>query len=99
VLLAHLVLFGFVYPDERARLPPRLMELLIERLRREVRSTPPRTDICAGTLLSREQYLDDVEVRGLRDGRELPFGNMTPDDIAEWTSSIPQERRPQAAER
>lgn len=97
VLLAHLVLFGFVYPDERARLPPKLVERLLDQLRREGRSAPPRSGVCAGTLLSREQYLEDVANRGLRDGREVPYGNMTADDIAEWTDSIPGQRRAQGA--
>lgn len=97
VLLAHLVLFGFVYPDERARLPSKLIDRMLEQLRREGRSAPPRSGVCAGTLLSREQYLEDVENRGLRDGREVPYGNMTADDIAEWTQSIPAKRRPHGA--
>ena len=55
VLLSHLILFGFVYPDKRENVPAWVMDELIRRLGGE----PARTDndVCYGTLLSREQYL------------------------------------------
>jgi hypothetical protein len=89
VLLSHLVLFGFIYPAERARIPAWLMDELLERLRHETHAPPPRTDVCAGTLLSREQYLIDVEQQGLRDARVTPVGHMSPEEVAHWTHSIP----------
>jgi hypothetical protein len=51
-------------------------------------SAPVPEELCRGTLLSREQYLVDVE-RGMRDGRLPPTGSMTPDEIATWTDAIP----------
>jgi hypothetical protein len=89
VLFSHLVLFGFIYPAERTRVPAWLMDELVQRLARETHAPPPRTDLCGGTLLSREQYLVDVEQQGLRDARVAPAGNMTPEDVAYWTSAIP----------
>jgi hypothetical protein len=89
VLLSHLVLFGFIYPAERTRVPAWLMDELVQRLAREAHAPPPRTDLCGGTLLSREQYLVDVEQQGLRDARVVPAGNMTPEDVAQWTRAIP----------
>jgi hypothetical protein len=89
VLQAHLTLFGFVYPGERHRIPNWVMEQLIARLAAETRQ-PPADDprICAGTLLSRQQYLHDVERLGYVDGRLTPASTMTPDDVARWTEAI-----------
>ena len=97
VLLAHLTLFGFIYPGERDRIPAWVMENLMAKLAAEVKK-PPRVDphVCAGTLLSREQYLHDVENLGYVDGRLTPASTMTPDDVATWTEAIPS--RQQAAE-
>jgi hypothetical protein len=90
VLLAHLTLFGFIYPGERHRVPAWVMERLTERLAAETRE-PPRQDahVCAGTLLSREQYLYDVERLGYVDGRLTPASTMTEADVATWTGAIP----------
>jgi hypothetical protein len=90
VLLAHLTLFGFIYPGERHRIPVWVMEELTARLVAEVRHgaiSDPR--VCAGTLLSREQYLHDVEQLGYVDGRLTPASTMTPEDVSVWTNAIP----------
>jgi hypothetical protein len=88
VLLSHLVLFGFIYPGERRRIPASLMDTLLERLRAEAHTEPPRTPVCQGTLLSREQYLPDVAHDGYDDVRLSPHSSMTPEDIATWTAAI-----------
>ncbi len=90
VLLAHLTLFGYIYPGERARVPGWVMQDLIGRLAKETRE-PPAADphVCAGTLLSREQYLHDVERLGYVDGRLTPVSTMTPEDVEVWTEAIP----------
>lgn len=88
VLLSHLVLFGFIYPGELAVIPRWLMDELTERLRTETREPPPRTMQCAGTLLSREQYLPDVAQRGYDDPRLAPPSAMTPADVVVWTTAI-----------
>lgn len=90
VLLAHLTLFGYIYPGERHRVPRWVMETLAQRLAAETRQ-PPADDphVCAGTLLSREQYLHDVERLGYVDGRLTPASTMTPNDVAVWTEAIP----------
>ena len=41
-----------------------------------------------GTLLSREQYIYDVENWKYRDGREQPEGQMTREHIEIWTGAI-----------
>jgi len=92
VLLAHLTLFGFIYPGERHRVPRWVMETLLGRLTAETRQ-PPAEDphICAGTLLSRAQYLHDVEQLGYVDGRLTPVSTMTPKDVAEWTEAAERQ--------
>lgn len=89
VLLSHLVLFGFIYPGERDVIPAWLMRDLLDRLQHETQTPAPAVHLCAGTLLSREQYLPDVERQGYRDGRVEPFGAMTPQEVADWTEAIP----------
>jgi hypothetical protein len=93
VLLAHLTLFGYIYPGERQRLPAWVMDTLLARLAAETRQ-PPAEDphVCAGTLLSREQYLYDVEQLGYVDGRLTPVSSMTPQDVAGWTEAIPSRQ-------
>jgi hypothetical protein len=93
VLLAHLTLFGYVYPGERHRIPRWVMEKLITRLATETQQPPVKDPhVCAGTLLSRQQYLHDVEQLGYVDGRLTPASTMTPEDVAEWTGAIQQRQ-------
>jgi len=88
VLLFNLVLFGFVYPAERARIPARVMRILVERLRDELDSDAPTGRVCQGTLISREQYLPDTTAWGYADARQLPIGNMTAEQVSDWTAAI-----------
>src|SRR5713101_7721883 len=89
VLLSHLIMFGFVYPDKRQNVPPWVMEELLRRL--GVSRPNLQNDACYGTLLSREQYLHDVERLKYRDAREQPEGPMTREQVDIWTAAI--ERR------
>ncbi|MGN6702066.1 MAG: hypothetical protein ACTHKB_03780, partial [Burkholderiaceae bacterium] len=91
VLLNHLVLFGFIYPDHRDLVPAWLMDELTDRLREETHAPPPAGRVCYGTLLSREQYLPDIRDRGYRDGRLVPNGRMRQEDVDVWTEAIDQE--------
>jgi hypothetical protein len=88
VLLSHLVLFGFVYPSEAHRLPKHVLRELLGRLEEEVDAPVGTERVCRGTLLSRQQYLFDVQERGFMDPRELPNNPMTNTDIAVWTAGI-----------
>jgi hypothetical protein len=98
VLLAHLTLFGYVYPGERHRIPQWVMEQLAARLVDEIRQPPPEDRrVCAGTLLSREQYLHDVEQLGYTDGRLTAASTMTEEDVANWTGAIPSRQAIAAA--
>lgn len=88
VLLSHLVLFGFIYPAERAQVPTWVMDRLLDRLGEETHAPASAAAVCHGTLLSREQYLHDVQREGYMDGRLPPYGTMTAEDVAAWTAAI-----------
>jgi hypothetical protein len=92
VLFNHLVLFGYVYPGERWRVPEHVTRELIERLQQEGRRPPLPDRVCQGTLLSREQYLIDIERWGYRDARLLPKGTMTREEIKKWTAPVRDEQ-------
>jgi hypothetical protein len=89
VLLSHLVLFGFVYPDQRHRIPRWVTDQLLQRFAEERSEAASR--VCFGTLLSREQYLRDVRTGRYRDARLDPVGRMTPEELAIWTAAIGDE--------
>src|SRR5437867_8370601 len=87
VLLSHLILFGYIYPGERARIPVAIMEQLTARLRHET-NYAGRERLCRGTLLSRQQYLVDVQEWGFRDARLEERVQMNEKDIVYWTDAV-----------
>ena len=85
VLLAHLILFTYAYPNELGIVPAGVMKRLS--------AAPNRRGIagvrlCRGTLLSRAQYLVDTKRWGYRDARLPPYGNLSPDATEQWTRAI-----------
>jgi hypothetical protein len=86
VLLSHLVLFGFVYPGEHVKVPDAVMQELLLRLQEEL--ADPETDerLCQGTLLSRVQYLKDIQDWGFRDAR-LVERTMSKRAVRHWTAA------------
>ena len=90
VLMSHLVLFGFIYPGERAHIPAWVMQELTRRLSRETITVPvaDATPICRGPLLSRAQYLPDIDERGYRDARLTHESAMNESDVELWTEGI-----------
>lgn len=86
VLLSHLILYGFVYPDQRQSVPAWVMDELLRRL--SVSRPNLQSDVCYGTLLSREQYLFDLQAWKYRDAREEPTGPMTREEIEIWSAAI-----------
>ena len=99
VLMSHLVMFGFVYPSEKNRIPKNVLDDLLARLNREQRDEISNDEaakkICNGTLISRAQYLPDVERWGYRDGRREPRVQMSKKEIEEWTQKVEEKDRPQ----
>jgi hypothetical protein len=86
VLLSHLVSFHFVYPDQRDSVPAGLIAEMAQRLAAQPKD--PLNRVCFGTLLSREQYLHDVNHLGYIDARLPPHGTMTREELAIWTDAI-----------
>ncbi len=87
VLLSHLILFGFIYPAERATIPAGVMRRLLYRQEVALGGTAAADQVCNGTVLSRTQYVVDVEQWGYRDARIAPLGPMTADEAAIWTEA------------
>ena len=88
IQLNCLVLFGFIYPAERARIPIRVMTLLLERLKSELETDMELGRVCRGPLVSREQYLPHTLQWGYTDGRIAPLGSITPEQVGHWTGAI-----------
>lgn len=87
VLLSHLILFGFIYPGERNRVPAHVLHDLLDRMRTEEDINPPDERICQGTIVSREQYLPDVNDWGYTDAR-VAGGYMSASEVHAWTDAI-----------
>jgi hypothetical protein len=87
VLLSHLILFGFIYPTARSRVPSRVMQELLRRLGGELERPDAGDPVCYGTLLSWSQYLGDVLGGTFRDARVRPYGKMSAEEVARWTSA------------
>src|SRR4029077_15842040 len=87
VLLAHLVLFGYISAGDAALLPNRVIDTLNDRLRhatghprtprrrhRPAHPPPePSPRLCRGTILSRSQSLIDPHLWGYEDARLRPL--------------------------
>lgn len=87
VLLSHVVLFGFIFPSARSKVPQWVTQELVQRLQSETDATETAEPVCYGTLLSWSQYLGDVLGGTFRDARIRPYGNMSAEEVARWTSA------------
>ena len=92
VLLSHLVLFGFIYPGERLKIPPWVLRELLSRLEREVETSDSDRRLCQGTLLSWAQYLGNLKEYGYRDARQEPVGTLTPHETQLVTETFQKEQ-------
>jgi hypothetical protein len=88
VLMSHLVMFGFVYPTERNQIPDWVLAELMQRLQAETQESVSEHRVCRGTLISRAQYLIDVEEWGYQDARCAAGGPMTRAEVEHWTAAI-----------
>jgi hypothetical protein len=117
VLLSHLILFGYIYPEEQGKIPATVTGLLLDRQQQRLAASagqpasveePATTGaddqadadgpVCQGTVLSRTQYVVDIDEWGYQDARLEPRGRMTPDEAAHWTAAgLEQSRAAQSA--
>jgi hypothetical protein len=88
VLFAHVVMFNFIYPGEHSSIPQWVIDHLIARMQKETREPPPNQHICRGPILSRAQYLIDIQLWGHKDARLGPNGYMSDDEVKRWTAAI-----------
>src|SRR4051794_36193344 len=54
-LFAHVILFGFIFPSDRAKVPQWVIEELSEKLAKETKRGDLPDKICYGTIVSRQQ--------------------------------------------
>ena len=89
VLLAHIILFDFIYPGHRDVIPRSVRKDLHARLEGELGHQNGHSNHeCHGTLLSATQYLRDVDLEGYQDARLEPLGTMSKEEIAVWTANF-----------
>ncbi|MCA1494422.1 nucleotidyltransferase family protein [Sinorhizobium alkalisoli] len=67
VLLIHLLNFRWIYPSERDRVPPWLLDELLRRLAAQGELPLSQTKICRGRMYSRADYEVDVTEWGFAD--------------------------------
>jgi Uncharacterised nucleotidyltransferase len=87
VLLSHLVLFGYIYPSEKQRVPQDVLHRLLRRLDADLTAAVPADPACQGSLLSRTQYRADIEKMGYRDARLAPDSKMSAEETTDWTTA------------
>jgi hypothetical protein len=79
VLLAHLLLFTYIYPSERQHVPEWVLDELYER----IRGQPPALQrLCNGPSLAHTQYVADTQKWGFIDARLKPSGPLSPENAA-----------------
>lgn len=84
VLLSHLLLFGYVYPEDHDSVPRAVLESLCARL---LSDAPGSNGTCRGLFLSRSQYLVDTEEWSFDDPRLAPAGSMSTEQVMAWTEA------------
>lgn len=87
-LYAHVILFGFIYPSQKSKIPQWVMQEFAKRVEAETSNGNSDERVCYGTILSRQQYLVDVNEWGYADARLEPRGNLTAEEIKHWTAGI-----------
>jgi hypothetical protein len=86
VLLSHLILYGFVYPDDASAIPLTVLRELTAHLHEDSQAAPV-PHVCRGPYLSRIQYVADIEQWHYVDPRVAPLGPLTAEQAAHWTNA------------
>ncbi len=89
LLLAQLLMFGYVYPDARDRVPREIVDDLLTRASAHLDREPAPDGITRGTLISRFSFAIDVNEWGLHDLRR---------ELVERTEELPIVREIARAE-
>lgn len=94
LLLSHLLIADFAYPQMVSPAAKEATAQLASRLLRESASIDPQEatsrgpPVCHGTFLSLFEYLPALELWGYRDARLPPTGAMTSEQIDHWTATV-----------
>lgn len=92
VLFSHVVLFGYIYPEQRLRVPEWFMREMLRRMEQDMLGLPADRRVCQGTLLSWSQYLIHMERGEYEDARHPPRGSLSRDDTQRMTDVLRQEQ-------
>jgi len=93
VLFSHIILFGFIYPEQRLRVPDWFMNEMMRRLELDMQSLPSDRRVCQGTLLSWSQYLGHLAKGEYEDARHVPRGKLTNEETLQMTQVLQREER------
>ncbi|HEU4686113.1 MAG TPA: nucleotidyltransferase [Nitrospira sp.] len=96
VLFSHVILFGYIYPAQRLRIPHWFMNEMVRRLELDMESLPSDRRVCQGTLLSWSQYLIHLERGDYEDARERPRGSLTSEETRYMTDVLLHEQEQQS---
>lgn len=88
LLFAHVVLFGYIYPEHVHQVPAWVRDEFANRFLGAAASDLPEAKVCRGTLVSALEYLPDIERWGYDDARKPPFGSMSDEQIRTWTAGV-----------
>jgi hypothetical protein len=86
-LYAHIVMFGFIYPSDRDKVPDWVVNELTKRMSEEAQAGNSGEKVCYGTIVSRQQYLTDINDWDYADAR-LRDEVMSAGEIEQWTAGI-----------
>ena len=89
VLLSYIVLFGYIYPAERSKIPEWVQSELAAMFAHEIGTDAAGESVCAGTFLSRAQFSVDVADWGYRDLRTPEL--MSSEAVERWTAAAVEE--------
>jgi len=87
VLYSHLILFDYIYPTEKRRVPQEVRREFVTRLKNENDSLMDEEKYCRGPLLSRSQFQIDTVKFGYQDARIAPAGKLSSEEAATWTAA------------
>lgn len=89
VLLSQLILFAYVFPSERRRVPDGTWEELTGRLILSLQK-PGALKLTRGPFFSFMDYLSDLE-KGYLDARLAPHGPLTGRQVLAWTRRLEEQ--------
>ncbi len=91
VLLSHLILFRYIFPNEEALVPYWVLKRLLDCARFGTTARVVSGRVCRGPLLSSRQYSIDINQWAYEDPRIPPLGHIPPEEVALWEAWLQGE--------